>query len=79
MLVLYCTEALKRAEYRQLEDDSWFAEIAGFAGVWANASTIEATREELFEVLQEWLLLKLKDGDDVPVVNGIDLNSLSAA
>ncbi len=79
MLVQYCTEALKRAAYRQLEDGSWFAEIEGFAGVWANADTVEATREELFEVLQEWLLLKLRDGDSLPVVSGIGLNSLSAA
>jgi predicted RNase H-like HicB family nuclease len=79
MLVHYCSEALKQATYKQLEDGSWFAEIPGFAGVWANAETVEATREELYEVLQEWLLLKLKDGDVLPVVDGIDLNTLSAA
>jgi predicted RNase H-like HicB family nuclease len=79
MLLHYCTEALKLAVYKQLEDGSWFADIPGFAGVWANASTVEATRDELFEVLQEWLLFKLKDGDTLPVLDGIDLNALSAA
>jgi predicted RNase H-like HicB family nuclease len=79
MLLHYCTEALKLAVYKQLEDGSWFADIPGFAGVWANAGTVEATRDELFEVLQEWLLFKLKDGDTLPVLDGIDLNALSAA
>ena len=79
MLVHYCSEALKQATYKQLEDRSWFAEIPGFTGVWANAETVEATREELYEVVQEWLLLKLKDGDALPIVEGIDLNTLSAA
>jgi predicted RNase H-like HicB family nuclease len=79
MIVQYCTEALKQASYKRLEDESWFAEIPGFTGVWANAETVEATRDELYEVLQEWLLLKLKDGDLLPIVNGIDLNTLNAA
>jgi predicted RNase H-like HicB family nuclease len=79
MLVQYCTEALKQAVYKQLEDASWFVEIPGFQGVWANAESVEATREELFEVLQEWLVLKLKDGDVLPVVKGIDLNVRTAA
>jgi predicted RNase H-like HicB family nuclease len=57
MLIQYCNEALKQAIYKQLEDASWFAEIPGFQGVWANAESVEATREELFEVLQEWLEL----------------------
>ncbi len=79
MLLRYCSEALEQAVYKQLEDGSWFAEIPGFQGIWANSATVEATRAELFEVLQEWLLLKLKDGDVLPVVNDIDFNTLTAA
>jgi predicted RNase H-like HicB family nuclease len=79
MLVQYCTEALKQAIYKQLEDASWFAEIPGFQGVWANGETVEATREELFEVLQEWLVLKLKDGDVLPIIKGINFNVQTAA
>ena len=78
MLVQYCTEALKQAIYKQLEDASWFAEIPGFQGVWANAESVETTREELFEVLQEWLMLKLKDGDVLPIISGLNLNTLTA-
>ena len=64
----YRAEVLQQAKYRSLEDGSWFADIPGFAGVWANGGTLEATRTELAEVLHEWLLLKLKDGDALPTV-----------
>jgi len=51
-----------------LEDGTWFVEIPGFEGVWANGNTVEDCRLELIEVLEEWLILKFKDDDPVPVV-----------
>ena len=44
MLTEYIHAALKRGEYKKLEDQSWFAEIPGFEGVWANGGTIEECR-----------------------------------
>jgi len=58
MLFEYIQSALKYAEYKKLEDNTWFAEIPNFAGVWANAKSIEECRTELAEVLEEWILLK---------------------
>ncbi len=74
MLNEYVAAALKQAQYKRLEDNTWFAEIPGLAGVWANASTVEECRSELMEVLEEWILLKTKQGDDLPVIGGFDLN-----
>jgi len=54
MLLQYVEAAAKKAQYKQLEDDSWFAEISGYPGVWANATTIEDCRTELIEVIEEW-------------------------
>ena len=70
MLVEYIQAALEKAEYKKLEDGSWFAEIQGFEGVWANSKTVEGCRKELIEVVEEWLILKLRDGDPIPDVNG---------
>jgi predicted RNase H-like HicB family nuclease len=70
MIAEYISAALKKAEYKRLEDGSWFAEISGFAGVWANGETVEICRSELSEVLEEWLILKIRDNDPLPVVNG---------
>jgi predicted RNase H-like HicB family nuclease len=73
MLRAYIQAALKHAEYRKLQDGTWFAEIAGYAGVWANAGTVEECRQDLAEVLEEWLLLKIRDRDTLPIVDGIEI------
>ena len=73
MIVHYIHMALKHAEYKTLEDGTWFASIPGFDGVWANAATVENCREELEEVLGEWLVLKIRDGDPLPVVDGLQV------
>lgn len=74
MLFEYIQGALEKAEYKRLEDGTWFAEIQGFEGVWANGKTVEDCRKELMEVLEEWLILKLRDGDPIPVVKDIEIN-----
>jgi predicted RNase H-like HicB family nuclease len=74
MLVEYIQATMEDAEYKKLEDGSWFAEIPGFEGIWANGKSVEECRRELIEVLEEWLILKIKDKDPIPVVKGIDIN-----
>lgn len=73
MLSQYMEKALERAEYKRLDDGTWFAEIPGFSGVWANAPTVEVCRRELLEVIEEWLLLKLRDKDPIPVIDGAEI------
>ncbi len=73
VIVEYMNKAIEHSSYKKLDDDSWFAEIPGFDGVWANAATVEACRKELLEVLEEWLLLKIHDGDEIPSIDGIQL------
>ena len=67
MLQKYIQSALGQSQYKILEDGTWFAEFPGFEGVWANSNTVENCRQELIEVLEEWLILKFQDGDQVPV------------
>jgi len=66
MLTEYILKQLAKARYKLLDDKSYFGEILGLRGVWASHKTLEGCREELREVLEEWLLLKLSDGDDIP-------------
>ena len=79
MLNQYIEKALERAEYKRLDDQTWFAEIPGFMGVWANATTVEICRKELAEVLEEWVLLKLRDSDPIPVIDGIEIKIAEVA
>jgi len=58
MLTEYIQAALKKARYEILSDDSsFYGEIPGFSGVYANAGTLEECRSELREVLEDWILL----------------------
>ena len=71
MIIEYCQKAVEKAEYKKLEDDTWFAEMPGFKGVWSNGKTVEECRRELLTVLEEWIILKLRDGDSIPEVDGV--------
>jgi len=73
MLNEYIEKAMEKAEYKKLSDGSWFADIPGFEGVWGNGRTVEEARNELKEVLEEWILLKIRDGDPIPDIEGIEI------
>jgi len=73
MLYEYIQKALKKAQYKILDSGTWFAEIPAFEGVWANAKSVEECRQELQEVLEEWLLLKIRDGDPIPEIEGVEI------
>ncbi|MGH9818406.1 MAG: type II toxin-antitoxin system HicB family antitoxin [Candidatus Acidiferrales bacterium] len=66
MLSEYIAKKLQRAEYKKLKDGTYFGEIPGLRGVWANAKKLEDCREELKEVLEGWLLLKVHNRESVP-------------
>ena len=65
---------MRRATYEILSDGTFYGAIPGFQGVWANADTLEACREELQEVLEGWIVLGLRLGHKLPVVDGIELS-----
>lgn len=66
MITTYIIKNLNRARYKILEDGIYFGEILELKGVWASGKTLEKCRETLREVLEEWLILKLRDGDKIP-------------
>jgi predicted RNase H-like HicB family nuclease len=60
ILTSYIRAAMHQATYEILTDDgTFYGEIRGFEGVYANADTLEACREELEEVLEEWILFRV--------------------
>jgi predicted RNase H-like HicB family nuclease len=74
MLTKYIQAAMRQAKYEILSDDgSFYGEIPGFEGVYANADSLEACREELEEVLEEWILFRVSRSLTLPAAEGIEL------
>jgi len=73
MLTEYIRAAMRQAIYEILSDGTFYGEIPGFQGVYANSQTLEICREELQEVLEGWIVLGLQLGHTLPAINGISL------
>ncbi len=74
MIQEYVHAAMRHAKYEVLpEDQTFYGEIPECNGVWANAANIEDCRQELKEVLEEWLFLRLRKDLPIPEVDGISL------
>lgn len=70
----YLENALAQAEYDKLEDGTFFGRIPACKGVVAFAATLRECEEELRSVLEDWVLVGLKLGHELPVLGAIDLN-----
>lgn len=66
MLTEFIQKKLKTAQYKLLKDRSYFGEIPHLKGVWASAKNLEDCRRELQEVLEDWILLHIKNGHSMP-------------
>ena len=74
MLTEYIKAAMHQAKYKILEDDATFyGEIPGFQGVYANANTLEDCRDELNEALESWVLFSISKNLELPIINGLRL------
>jgi predicted RNase H-like HicB family nuclease len=74
MLMEYIRAALRQARYEILPDDgTYYGEIHECNGVYANADTLEDCREQLQEVLEEWILFRVHRNLPLPVIDGIEL------
>lgn len=70
----YIRAAMRRAQYEILSDGTFYGEIPGLQGVYANEPSLEGCRETLQEILEGWILLGLRLGHTLPEVDGISLS-----
>jgi predicted RNase H-like HicB family nuclease len=75
----YVEQAMNRAEYDKLEDGTYAGRNPECPGVIALAVTLRTCEAELRSVLEDWLLVGLKLGHQLPVLAGIDLNQEPAS
>lgn len=70
MISRYVDKALRRARYLRLEDGSISATVPGLRGVIATAPNLEVCRDQLAEVIEEWVLVRVARGLAVPMIAG---------
>ncbi len=67
MMLEYVEEAMRRARYEIIDDEEpYYGEIPPLRGVWATGKTLEACRENLREVVEGWIVVRLQKGLDIP-------------
>jgi len=75
MLLAYIEKAMSKAEYEKLEGDNYSGKLSQCPGVIAFGETLYQCQEELRSVLEGWLIVKIRHGDKLPVIGGINLNN----
>jgi predicted RNase H-like HicB family nuclease len=74
MLRDYMRAAMHRARYEILPDEgTFYGEIPGFDGVYSEGEALEACRDELEEVLEEWIFFRVSRSLPVPELEGLEL------
>jgi predicted RNase H-like HicB family nuclease len=67
MITEYISGALKRARFEKIEDrNPYYGEIPGLKGVWATGKTLTACRRNLSEVLDGWIIVRLRKSLPLP-------------
>ncbi len=69
MIREYIEAALGRAKYEIIENEEpYYGEVPGLKGVWATGRTLEECRHNLAEVIDGWIVVRLKSGLPVPSI-----------
>lgn len=67
MITEYISAALSKAKYELIEDEEpYYGEVPELKGVWATGKTLEECRHNLTEVIDGWLVVRLKKGLTIP-------------
>ncbi|MDO8728975.1 MAG: type II toxin-antitoxin system HicB family antitoxin [bacterium] len=67
MIQSYIQNYLNKARYEMIDGGSkFYAEIKDLRGVWATGKTLEECRRNLVDVMEGWLILRLKKNLTIP-------------
>jgi predicted RNase H-like HicB family nuclease len=74
-MLLECVHtAMRHARYETLDEgEGYYGEIPECQGVFANAPTLEACRDQLADVVEDWVLLRVSRNLDLPVIDGAEI------
>ena len=67
MILQYIEAALSRAKYEIIQDEEpYYGEVPELPGVWATGKTLEECRSHLIEVLEGWIIIRIRKGLPIP-------------
>lgn len=71
MIREYIDSAMKHAHYELIDDEEpYYGEIPELKGVWASGKSLEECRDNLMENLEGWILIRNRQGLDIPEIGG---------
>lgn len=80
MSLEYVHTAIHHARYEILDEgEGYYGKIPECRGVFANAPTLEACRDQLAEVVEDWVLLHVPRNLDLPVIDGAKIRARAVA
>jgi len=70
MIVEYINAALARATYERIEDENnpYYGQVPVLKGVWATGKTLEECRNHLADIIEGWLIVRLRKGLPIPPI-----------
>ena len=71
MISRYVSKALERARYETVDQGMWSANVRGLPGVVAIGASVEACRQNLAEVVEDWVLVRVARHLPVPKLGGV--------
>lgn len=72
----YIERALSLADYDKLEDGTFAGRIPDCTGVVAFGMTLRECERELRSTLEDWVLIGLKLGHELPLLGNMNLNTI---
>jgi predicted RNase H-like HicB family nuclease len=77
MILEYIEKALSPARYEIIEDKTpWYGEVPELAGVWVTGLTLDECRKNLVDVIEGWIIVRLRRGLPAPPIDNCTIDDL---
>jgi predicted RNase H-like HicB family nuclease len=77
MITEYIEAAMSKAKYEIINDEEpYYGEVPELEGVWATGKTLEECRKNLAEVIDGWIVVRLKKGLPIPPIGDYKIEEL---
>jgi len=78
MILQYIEKALAHARYDGIRDEEpWYGEVPELPGVWATGKTLEECRRNLIEVIDGWIIVRLRRGLPIPPIDNCAIEKMT--